>query len=385
MASCPGHETDLKIKRRPVVSADHRPSHIDCAMTLQQVPRFSWKIAFPLFLCGMSAAVSAAPLDTMMTADMPGGPSQRYMIEASGDFLNRAFDPFDLASSRSGKYTGGHLSLALRLSSDWWVSGSYWRRDINYGGDTNNINSWQVSVNRILGHLGPGSTTVAARFSLWGDWAGSLDRSNPATVFGRTVSQVHVDSPTDIQAQFDLVASGHLNAENGFNVFAGVGGSRVSAKSLNANATSGGCQYHVNVNDDNQATATLLAPCQIGGSTVTNFTVSGNAATLGYDFERGFIYHAAFMTAGASWDWNDGPFGAVVGYRFQYLWRGGVDSQLNAFGLQPIRSQHDVLAQVSYAVTKNVSLFLRGQLYAHGEIGDLPLTYNAAMSPALVN
>lgn len=325
-----------------------------------------------------SMTASAAPLDTLMTADMPGGPSQRYMFEAAGDFLNRTLDPFHIAGSTSASYTGGHLRAALRLSPNWWISGAYWRRDLNYGGDSNSINTWQIAVNRILGHLAPADTTVAARLSLWGDWGDALTRTAPISAFGTTASDVGIDRPRDIQAQFDLVASGRLGPHNGFNVFAGVGGSRVSASQLSANINQGTCRFHVNVNDQDQASASLLAPCKVGNSTLSQANFSGDSRNFGFDFDRGFIYRSAYVSAGASWDWHDGPFGALLGYRFQYLWRSDVDSSMESYGLTPVRSQHDVIAQVSYAVTKNVSVFARGQVYAHGQVGDLPLAYNVA-------
>ncbi|MGI4813365.1 MAG: hypothetical protein ACRYG5_07705, partial [Janthinobacterium lividum] len=302
-----------------------------------------------------SQGVQAAPLDALLSADLPGGADQRYAAELAGDYAAPVFGA-EGSGGTSLRYLGGHLSGTYRLTPWTLVSADYWRRELRYGADDNGINSWQVAIQRILHE--DQHYALAARFSVWGDTANTLQRDANVTVLGFNANHVAIHDPNDLQVQFNLIGSVRADAHNRFNGFVGAGGSKVSIDSVAARVQSGACALNIAANESTTSAA-LVAPCANAGATLSQLRVNASSGALGLDFDKTFDYRAAYLQAGGSWDWQSGRFNTHVAYRFQYTWRSDVDTTLESMGSNPVHAEHELLAQLSYDLNRHVALFVR--------------------------
>ncbi|AJY41432.1 hypothetical protein I6G56_11020 [Burkholderia humptydooensis] len=349
------------------------------------------RVATVLAILGMVAAggAEAAPEDEFLRAEPTTGEFTRLRAEVSYDAVNSTLDIFKLrtrqgpAPENAGDYKGARIMIAYKFSPYWSGAVTYWRRNIDYGQDTNSINSWQLALNYDpLAEPGARDRAIF-RFSLWGDYAGTLSKTSPTQVQRTTFNQIRVSGPMDVQAQADAIFSGQLDDNNTLTVFAGVGLSRVSVGDLNAQLRRGNCNFNVHIGSDNIANGTLSAPCQAGNTTLQDATFSVDAAQFGLNVNQDLNYTAGFLNLGGSWRWRYKHFGAQVGYQFQYLIRSHVDNGLSNYGVSPIKSNHTLGLELTYEVVKNVELFVRGQAFMHNFVGTIPFLYNGATAGRL--
>lgn len=337
-------------------------------------------------VCG---SASAAPDDVFLQAEPTTGEFTGFRAEGSYDMVNDTVDIFRVRKSQgavpdnAGDYSGGKLMLGYKFSPTWSVAATYWRRGIEYGQDTNDINSWMLAF-----HYDPlaepgARDRVIFRFALWGDFSPTLRRSSTLRAGSATVNGVTVRDANDVQAQADMIFSGELDERNKLTGFVGLGVSRVSIGSLSTQVRQGNCLVNVNVGTDNVATGSLAAPCRVGNTTINSVSFTGNASQFGFDADKDFNYTAGFLNLGASWRWKYEAFSARLGYQFQYLIRSNVDSRTGNYGYSPIKSNHTLGLELSYAVGKGVEFFLRGQASKYNFVGTIPFLYNAATAGKL--
>ncbi|MGT2512722.1 hypothetical protein [Cupriavidus basilensis] len=334
-------------------------------------------------MLGLSCAgvANAAPDDVFLQAEPTTGEFTAFRAEASYDMVNNAMDIFNShggAPDNAGNYRGGKLMLGYKFSPKWSGSATYWRRGIDYGPDNNQIDSWMLAL-----HYDPlaepgARDRLLVRFSLWGDRAGSLTRSSALKVRNATFNSVTVNDANDIQGQADVIFSGDLTERNKLTGFIGLGVSRVTIGGLNTRLQQGGCNFNVGINSDNVATGSLAAPCRVGNVNLQSASFSTDAGQYGLNINDDFNYTAGYLNLGGSWRWKYENFTARLGYQFQYLLRSNVDSRASAYGNSPIKSNHTLGLELSYAVVKNVEVFLRGQGSLHNFVGTIPFLYNAA-------
>ncbi|MGO4326331.1 MULTISPECIES: hypothetical protein [unclassified Cupriavidus] len=342
-------------------------------------------------LLGLSCAgaASAAPDDVFMLAEPATGEFNTVRVEASYDMVNHTVDVFNLRESQgsvpdnAGDYRGGRLMLGYKFSPKWSASATYWRRGIDYGPDNNQIDSWMLAL-----HYDPlaepgARDRIMMRFSLWGDRAGSLDRSSALKVRNATFSSITVQDANDIQAQADVIFSGELTERNQLTGFFGLGASRVTIGGINTRLQQGGCTFNVSIGSDNIANGALAAPCRVGNTNLQSASFSTDAGQYGLNFNDDFNYVAGYLNLGGAWRWKYQNFSARLGYQFQYLLRSNVDNRASTYGYSPIRSNHTLGLELSYAVVKNVEVFLRGQASLHNFVGTIPFLYNAATAGKL--
>ncbi|WP_454726768.1 MULTISPECIES: hypothetical protein [Cupriavidus] len=334
-----------------------------------------------------AGAASAAPDDVFMQAEPATGEFTSVRVEASFDMVNRSLDVFNQGGSNipdnAGDYRGGRLMLGYKFSPRWSASATYWRRGIDYGPDNNQIDTWMVAL-----HYDPlaepgARDRVMMRFSLWGDRSGTLDRSSALRVRNATFNSVTVNDANDIQAQADVIFSGELSERNQLTGFFGLGASRVTIGGINTRLQQGGCNFNVAIGSDNIANGALAAPCRSGNVNLQSASFSTDASQYGLNINDDFNYVAGYLNMGGAWRWKYRDFAARLGYQFQYLLRSNVDSRGQAYGNSPIRSNHTLGLELSYAVVKNVEVFLRGQASLHNFVGTIPFLYNAATSSKL--
>ncbi len=329
-------------------------------------------------------AASAAPDDVFLLAEPTTGEFTSVRVEASYDVVNSTLDVFNLrgrqgpVSDHAGDYSGGKLMLGYKFSPHWSGSATYWRRGIDYGQDHNQIDSWMLAM-----HYDPlaepgARDRIMLRFSVWGDRSGSLQRSSPVTVRNTTFSSLSVNNANDVQGQADVIFSGELTERNQLTGFAGLGFSSVSIGSINARLRQGNCSFNVAIGSDNIANGSLAAPCRAGNSNLQSASFAVNASQFGLNFNDDFNYTAGYLSLGGSWRYKYESFTARLGYQFQYLLRSNVDSRAKTYGYSPIRSNHTLGLELSYAVVKNVEVFLRGQASLYNFVGTIPFLYNTA-------
>ncbi|WP_432260481.1 hypothetical protein [Cupriavidus sp. TMH.W2] len=352
-------------------------------MLLYRKRRFARTGALMLGL-SCAGAASAAPDDVFMQAEPATGEFTSVRLEASYDMVNRAVDVFDLRQSQgsvpdnAGDYRGGKLMLGYKFSPHWSGSATYWRRDIDYGPDTNQINSWMLAL-----HYDPlaepgARDRIMMRFALWGDHSGSLDRSSPLKVRNTTFNSIRVNNANDIQGQADVIFSGELTERNQLTGFFGLGVSRVTIGGINTRLQQGNCNFNVAIGSDNIANGALAAPCRVGNVNLQSASFAVDASQFGLNINDDFNYTAGYVSLGGSWRWKYQNFAARLGYQFQYLLRSNVDSRAQTYGYSPIRSNHTLGMELSYAVVKNMEVFVRGQASLHNFVGTIPFLYNAA-------
>lgn len=352
------------------------------------MPRFHkcWLNPVRTLVLGLSwaGAASAAPDDVFMQAEPATGEFTSVRVEASYDVVNDTLDVFHLRQSQgpvpenAGDYRGGKLMLGYKFSPHWSGSATYWRRNIDYGPDTNSIDSWMVAL-----HYDPlaepgARDRIMLRFALWGDYGGNLTRSSPLKVRSTTFNSVAVKDANDIQAQADVIFSGEISQRNQLTGFVGLGVSRVSISSINTQLQRGNCNFNVSIGSDNIARGALAAPCTAGNTRLQSASFMVDAGQFGLNINDDFSYIAGYLNLGGSWRWKYDNFAARLGYQFQYLLRSNVDSSARNFGNSPVRSNHTLGLELSYAVVKNVEVFLRGQASLHNFVGTIPLLYNGA-------
>ncbi|WP_020201540.1 MULTISPECIES: hypothetical protein [Cupriavidus] len=334
-----------------------------------------------------AGAASAAPDDVFMQAEPATGEFTSVRVEASFDMVNRSMDVFNQGGNslpdNAGDYRGGRLMLGYKFSPRWSASATYWRRGIDYGPDNNQIDTWMVAL-----HYDPlaepgARDRVMMRFSLWGDRSGTLDRSAALRVRSATFNGVTVNDANDIQAQADVIFSGELTERSQLTGFLGLGASRVTIGGINTRLQQGGCNFNVAIGSDNIANGSLAAPCRTGNVNLQSASFSTDASQYGLNINDDFNYVAGYLNLGGAYRWKYKDFAARLGYQFQYLLRSNVDSRAQAYGTSPIRSNHTLGLELSYAVVKNVEVFLRGQASLHNFVGTIPFLYNAATAGKL--
>ncbi|MFJ1252801.1 hypothetical protein [Cupriavidus sp. CuC1] len=318
-----------------------------------------------------------------ITADASG-----WRIEASYDAFNKTLDIFNLrdhkdTAERTGDYSGGRLAIGYKISPAWSVQATYWRRNLKFQKDTDNINSWQLAVHYGILVAPEGERKLTLKLSAWGDYASSLASSTTTRINGTSFSNVSIAHANDVQAQADLIYSGRLWEHNLLSGFITGGFSRVTTGDFQGTYQQGSCRFNVQAESNNMATATLVNPCQIGRATVRNLQLSANASQYGLDVDHDFHYTAPFLALGGSWRWEYKHFGVMAGYQFQYLFRNGIDDRLASHGVPQVRFNQTVGLELSYAPVKHCEVFLRAQGFQNSFVGYVPLLYNAATTSRL--
>ena len=182
-------------------------------------PRWAgwWGRAALAALLAGGAAVQAAPLDALLTAT-PERASATGRVELGLDLVNRSIDFSTSAdpaeqnpATTSGDYRGAQLLAAWRATDRLWLSGGLWQRRISNAVDQFDYASWQVAGQWRLADAAGNMPALALRLGAWGNRASVTEATTPVRVPGAILDTVTVDSPSDRQLQFDLVATWPLS------------------------------------------------------------------------------------------------------------------------------------------------------------------------------
>ena len=346
-----------------------------------------------LFCSGLFISLhsAAAPSDLFLQAkDLAAGPSSSALhVTLAADAVNDTIDVFDLRENEgvtdtsAGDYQGFHLAAQYDFSPAWSIEGAYWRREIDYGHDRNKIHSALLGARFSPAFNLSKNDAVSFRSSFWLNQADTLSKTTPTQVNTQTFNQISVDSPEDWQLQLDAIFSHRLNPMNQLNAFASLGYSKVEVSGLDIQALYQGCLINVTVNGSNQYTGNLARPCDVGGVTLNDMEVQGNASDYGLDVQQDLNYDSYFASAGGSWNWRYKKFESQLAYQYQRLWRDSIDDRVSSFGNQAIKDNHTLGAKFSYDFTPQITGFLQGELYQRNFVGQIPFLYNSITADRL--
>ncbi len=346
-----------------------------------------------LMASSLSGWCNAAPNDVFLQVK-PSDTAHPLSLEASFDIVNDTVDIFNIRDSEkglsenAGDYKGGHLLVSYALHPQWLAQAGYWNRNIEYGQDDNQIDSWLAAVqytpviNSNFIHLRP-SDEAAIRFSLWGNRADKLSKTSPTEVNGQRLNNIQVNDLSDIQAQVDLLFSRTLDRQNKLNGFASLGYSKVEVDGLTANLSKGNCNFNIQVESNNQLNGQLVAPCKEGNTQINEANISYPASDFGLDINKDLSYDAGFFSLGGSWNWRYQKFSSQLGYQFQYLMRKDIDDRVSNYGSSAIKTNHTLGLDLAYQVNPYASVFVAGQVFKNNFIGIIPFLYNSVTASRL--
>lgn len=327
-----------------------------------------------LLLAGVAGPVAAAPLDALLTVDVPDVKG-RAIVELGLDAMNGTLDVLgvrakdtEFGGTSVGNYQGQHLKTGIALTPSLWLEGGYWRRQIDYRADTMKLASWQAAVQYRIQPPTATRTGLALRMSLWGNQADTLAKTSATTLPGLpyTLDSVTVSNPNDLQGQIDLIATQKWN-QSALSVFMGGGRSRVHVGSIEATAHDGTCHYQIAFGSSAAAMTSGSSSC--GWATVPY-------AAVGINPLQEVQYNANFIHTGFSLEWFDTNWRLRGGYEYRYLQRDRIDAILLARNGVPQERNHELVGEVMRRVGKNSAIFMRGEYMRYQFVGEIPLGYN---------
>jgi hypothetical protein len=328
---------------------------------------------------GLTLATSAiaAPNDALLEAD----PQARYgqgMVALAVDHMNKSLDVFKLrdpslvlAGENSGDYRGGTLSAGMSPRPGWWVDGALQRRQITYGDDQPQINSWRLGAQWQFLQAQAQQPAAALRLSAWGDQSKQVVKSSPTALacFGNsqngqpcqipvTADRLTVNDPKDLNLQADLIGSWALGPVK-LSAFVGAGQGKVSVGSITA---------------------------MIG---TTALTYSNGSFGAGFDGLvpkslnaelQSINYNTRTAQAGFNLAYSTGPWQWRGGYVLQNIQRTGVDDVIRGKNKTPYNVNHTLVGELGYKLSPTLLFFTRGQVMNHQFVTEIPFLYNSLTS-----
>ena len=340
--------------------------------------------------CLISWQSMATANDLFLQAkDFNGSSNAKFQLSLALDAVNDTLDIFNIRESEGvsdksmGDYQGFNLSAQYDFNPNWAIEGAYWQRKIEFSDDNNKIQSALLGI-RFTPNLDlKTSDALTLRGSVWSNRADTLSKTSPTRVNQRTFNEVNVEDPEDLQLQLDAIFSRKLDHMNQLNIFASLGYSQVEVSSLQIQAIQQGCLMNVNINSNNQYSGNLAQPCQTGGMLVTDLQISGNAKEFGLDIQQDLNYDSYYASLGGSWNWHYKKFESQLAYQYQYLWRDNIDDRVSSFGNPAIKDNHSLGLKLSYDFHPQITGFLKGEMYQHNFVGQIPFLYNGVTASRL--
>ena len=347
--------------------------------------RTNWlrPLAVGVALVGSYVLAHAAPLDTTLTA-MPELDFLRGYLELGSDHMNNELDVLKVrendpktAGTSAGDYHGQHLSGAVRLSDDVWLSGSLWHRDVSSTRNSYVYNSYHLAGSYRFMQATGAMPAVAVRASVWGSKAHNTDSSTPVTVPGAILNTVRITEPADQSFQLDVIGTWRLQPQVAFSALASAGVTRLTYGALSATTTRNGCNYQLAF-DGNNIAGTLAEPCTSSGGVIQQFYDSSGA--YGVDVANEIAWRGRFLQLGANASFAGEPWSYKVGYLFHTVRREAVDDILLARQKPSYSQNHNLSFEANYKLSPQWSLLGRVQFSSNLFFSELPVTYNSSSS-----
>ena len=337
----------------------------------------------------LSGYAWAAPNDLFLQADDFKAQDSALKVTFAIDAVNETIDVFDMRQSEGvsgdrGDYIGGHIAGEYQIDPNWSIEGQYYYREIDLAPDTNTIHSGLIGLRYQpdFAFLGK-NDALAFRASIWGNQSPELNKSSPTRVNNQSFENIVVEKPQDLQLQLDALFSRKIDHMNQVNAFASLGYSKVEVDRLKLQTRYQGCLANMSIGSNNQYIGQLAEPCKIGGSTIYQLEIEGDASEYGVDVDKDLNYDSYFASLGASWNWRYQNFESQIAYQYQYVWRNDVDDRVSQFGNSAIKDNHNLGLKLSYDLTPRMTAFVQGELYQHNFIGQIPFLYNGTTASRL--
>lgn len=331
----------------------------------------------------------AAPDDLFLQATPA---KNKLTTNASLDIVNDTVDFLDLRESEgvkgdSGDYLGGHISAQYQLHSEWAINADYWRREIEFGKDTNKLNSGALGLTYFPASLSTDRSNLAFKLSFWGNQADEVTKTSPTNINGRTINEVMVSNPRDTQLQLDTIYTHKIDFMNQVNIFGSLGYSKVKVDELDLMVHLTGnnrdCKANINIDSNNNLSATPIGRCLIDGLIVRDIDIGNYADQFDLDVKKDLNYDSYYASLGGSWNWRYRQFESQLAYQYQRLWRKDIDDRISKFGNSPIKDNHTFGAKFSYDFTPKLTGYLQGQLFQNNLVGYVPFLYNGVTASRL--
>lgn len=337
-------------------------------------------------LGGQGSALQAAPLDALWLSAIPEHAAGHGRIELMSDQVNDTVDIFNVrdgdpryAGTSAGDYAGQHVYGIHQITSRWSVDGSVWRRRINFRNDPARFNSWHVATQyQLVEPAGRGGMGSALRLSHWTSSSAAIRRTSPVTLNGTTLESFSVDSPKDTQWQGDWVSGWAITPSSSFNLFGGVGRSRVSVGALGATLMRGGCLYSAAI-EGSRVHGRLSQPC--GDLLEARFNIPVSA--LGIDPASQTSYTASFAQAGFNVGWHHGDWMWRGGFLVRQFRRNQVDDILQAQGVAPVKSVRVLMSELDHRFSSRWVGTVRAEVTSSQLMADVPSLYNGLTASRL--
>jgi hypothetical protein len=331
----------------------------------------------------------AAPDDLFLQATPA---KNKLTTNASLDIVNDTVDFLDLRESEgvkgdSGDYLGGHISSQYQLHPEWAINADYWRREIEFGKDTNKLNSGALGLTYFPASLSTDRSNLAFKLSFWGNQADEVAKTSPTNINGRTINEVMVSNPRDTQLQLDTIYTHKIDFMNQVNIFGSLGYSKVKVDELDLIVRLTGdrrdCTANINIDSNNNLSATPIGRCLIDGLIVRDIDIGNYADQFDLDVKKDLNYDSYYASLGGSWNWRYRQFESQLAYQYQRLWRKDIDDRISNFGNSPIKDNHTFGAKFSYDFTPKLTGYLQGQLFQNNLVGYVPFLYNGVTASRL--
>lgn len=307
------------------------------------------------------------------------------------DMVNDTVDVFDIRESEgvkgdAGDYKGFHIKTDYQISPLFNIEAAYWQREIEYGTDSNEIQTPYFALTFSPSSLQTKKSAFDLKLSAWSNLSDSLKKSGSTKIgsLGTPLKNIQVEGIQDIQLQFDGIFSHQIDFMNQINLFAGIGYSKVEVEKISFQASHkklgmNGCAANVTVSSDNRYIAKSTPECD------KSFTIvlEGDARDFGVDIQKDLNYDSYFGVLGGSWNWRYKQFESQLAYQYQRLWRKDIDDRINLFGNNPIKDNHTFGAKLSYDFNPKVTAYIQAQLFQHNLIGYVPFLYNGVTASRL--
>jgi hypothetical protein len=330
-------------------------------------------------LASLSCAVSAAPLDALLSTEPAhvGARDSSVELELGYDVANDRVDFLrlrpDNASTSTGDYYGRSVRAGWAVTPRLHLDGGLTKRKLVFKSFDADVTTWQLAAQYLVLGADPGpyenfrQPQLALRASAWGDSASSFDRELNAKIGSTTFRSFHADKPRDTQLQFDVIGGWPVSANLHVNGLAGIGYSKLDVDRVTATTFSGGCTNDVEFTDTQ-----VVAVCRTNGNTVRTPN-----SVAGVDINKEARYHALTYQLGVNATWRSGDWLFRGGLLHMAHRRSDVDDIVSSRGGSPRRSNQVLVLETGYKPTNNSLVFLRGQMMTHQFLGELPMTYNS--------
>lgn len=339
------------------------------------------KQAFGLLLLFASSFVQAASLDSLVTA-VPESMGPQGYLEVGSDHMNAQLDFFGIrntdalaAGTQAGDYHGSHIVGGWRIKDKFWLSGSFWQRNLSGLSNTYHFDSWQASGLYRFREADGKVPALALRLSAWRNAAAEVVATNicAAPVVGSPrqcqvnafLDRVKIADPADRDLQVDLIGSWKLTPSLDINALLSIGNSQLSYGGLSGVATIDGKSYQ-------------LSP---DGSDILFTAADGSERIAKGVFNSSDIaWRGNFIQLGVNTAWNHGPWTLRGGYLFYAIQREAIDDILKSRGWSVVNQNKTLLLETDYRFSPHISLFARGQISSALIFNDMPVIYNAFSS-----